>query len=711
MADNKHFTAEIAERFAFGAGISERLDKEKGIVRDVVLFAPKIEDGVFVSESGRMYAPEFIGNAAPALEGALSFPKHPARNNGGWEERDVREALGRIRRVRVDGNKIIGDFHVRKAKRDDVFDLIEEAWDTIGFSLFGDGIGYRDAKGRKVLTGFDPDVKRKPTADLVDCGAATTNVFESAPRELKQTSEEKVMEKQEVVQITDADKDKLKAEVMESLKPQLDRVAALESENARLNREGIVRQKLAESALPEKYVTNGLREQLMTCDEAKITDFIKEHKEAVANSIPVVKDMGAGSGAGEKKEMTKSIVEVAGHRGLKEVVREVAGGQGFGRDRDKDQAFVKKWNAEIAESLTDIKNTDPQIKKLRAKLVEQFSGTGLRNLFAECYGILPTTEADIRDTIRETAVDSTGFAVVTSGLLGMSMIEAYQLVAAQSVAEQLTTPYRTSKATEQIAGLTAPSGSAAVSEGAAYPDVAIDDKYVTLQQITKRGGAVKITREAVLYDMTGQLLMRANRIAEKEAYEEEKAGVHGIVDAANFRCWYPSGVMTTLWDETNMVGANALADYTDLEGAALKLLAQLDENGDRIENAENPFEILVPQALMFTARKIVGGDLNETNPAAANNIRGPNPWAATRVYVSKHLDSLSPTTWYMSGAGGFKRQYLKKITIPFEVVQIPAAEVNAVTQDIIGGVRVAWATKVQAIDRKYVIKSISAALS
>jgi hypothetical protein len=97
---------------------------------------------------------------------------------------------------------------------------------------------------------------------------------------------------------------------------------------------------------------------------------------------------------------------------------------------------------------------------------------------------------------------------------------------------------------------------------------------------------------------------------------------------------------------------------------------------------------------------------------------GGNPFAGSVRLMDSTLSTIQANTsavaggdpvgtWYISGAGGFQDAYVDKRVIPFEVVQIPQAEVQAVSADVIAGVKAAFKEDVVPRDpQKFIVKCV-----
>lgn len=366
---------------------------------------------------------------------------------------------------------------------------------------------------------------------------------------------------------------------------------------------------------------------------------------------------------------------------------------------ERDRRVAERFANEVAPVLNETEGDSG--KKAREAFFKNFS---LREAYVACTGDFPRM-----GHVKESAINSSAFSIITSAALSAKVIEGYDAVQGL-IGDMLVTPFNSTLIADLFPGFDSVSGIADVAEAAKYPDVTIGEKAVGDTTFSKRGAMVQITEEAILFDQTGQLLLRANAIGREIRLDREKAIVKGVLDQTNFRCYYPvvggSPTQTTLFDTDQTVASNALVDYTDIEKAALQFLTcAVDSNSNPIlDAAVAPYVVLVPKALEWTARNIANGTQIrvDTNSGALTTL-GPNP-VSVEVMTSPILDGISTSTWYMAGNGGFKRQFIEKIHMPLQVVPVPAAEINAVSNDIVGGVRARYKSKVFALDNKFVVK-------
>jgi len=304
-----------------------------------------------------------------------------------------------------------------------------------------------------------------------------------------------------------------------------------------------------------------------------------------------------------------------------------------------------------------------------------------------------------RDIHRKTVVfrESIGpaaFSVITSALINKMVIEGYstQLLPI----DKLCTNMPSNLPNEKVAGFTEMDEPKAIAPGGEYEDSDLTDKYVTTGEDTKYGRLLNITEEAVLFDQTGQLLTRASTIGERIINYKFKKIIYQITDTGT-DVYYPSGTATALYAAGNSQ-VNALADYTDINLAEVKLAAQTDDRGERIEFPENGKSLLVPSTLKATAWMIINATeiLKQTSPVK-------NPYAGLDWVSSTYLDSLATGTWYY---GFFKKAFFWKDTIPLQVLRQDGQQVgDSWKRDIVASFKVRFRGKLFAVSNVYIIKN------
>ena len=702
-----------------------RIDAEGGSIFEALAFGPKTMVGPYYQGASGLYSRGFFASLTAAIEGAYCWAKHPDKDQyGNAVPRDAKDAIARWTQVKESADQkgnpeVRGKWTLRKKSKED-YDVVLESPRSFAFSIFAPVKTKHDSQYGQIIDAVATESPWRPSVDLVEAGGANKNAIEAASQPQPTNKQESTMEAAEIQALID----KAVAGAQSSAK------AEFTSELAKMKRTQLVQEKLAAAKVSK--VSEGTLSVLQTMPEDKIDGFIAEQAKLLADLADAQGKVVTNQGhAQEDNQKNASFTcEVVGPRSMTGMVMEMAG-RGFATDASKDKAFAKQWVDRIGRRISNFADKTEETKKLRTMIQEKWALSGIRSLFTQMYGFTPSSPGEVGNVIpnytdsreinaAEAAIDNTGFTALNNTVLASIIINAYNATGGL-VADQLMMPYPTNHETENVPGFNEPTGIDVYAENAAKPDTAITNKYVTLQKLSKIGGRVFLTREAVFYDQTGLLLQRANTIGSQIALHREHILLAGIADTSSYTpvatpvttfAYYPSGSRTSLWTGVNTFESNALVDYSNIEKAINNLRKQTDSRGERLsDNNNTPYEILLPGDLEVTAQKIFTATNLETNPGGANNTRFNNPYSNIRVYVSNVLNSINPNTWYIAGAGGFSKQFIRKITFPLEVVPLPAAEVTTVTNDRVAGVAVMFAERCFAVDNKRVVRNTTGAMS
>ena len=153
---------------------------------------------------------------------------------------------------------------------------------------------------------------------------------------------------------------------------------------------------------------------------------------------------------------------------------------------------------------------------------------------------LDVRTSSIRD-IREAMVSSS-FPTITGELINNVFIREYDKATGNVL--RLVTERESTHAVETYAGITPGENGAYTEEGAPYSEIQIGEKYITIPNF-KFGKGVSMTREMVIFDLTGRLVERARRNGEFLGNQ-----------IARFICYR---LTDTAWDEVDVGGtSNAL---------------------------------------------------------------------------------------------------------------------------------------------------------
>lgn len=247
------------------------------------------------------------------------------------------------------------------------------------------------------------------------------------------------------------------------------------------------------------------------------------------------------------------------------------------------------------------------------------------------------------------AVTTASFKTITQNIVSAMSMEGY--TQEEFVFTNLTPSEFTPYNGERIPGITEMGDEAqVVPENEPYPLVGFSERWTDTPILQKRGKIVPVTREALFFDRTGQVAVRARNVRYWLAVNTEKRAIDCWIDEnggaknallGGHRWNYMGASIATYgnnsgthdWD--NLVATNALVDETDLDNAEQAADGLTDP--DTGEPIEVMFTHLVhTRGLTNTVHHIInGGLITRTNPGFATT-GVPTSSAASNRWFQKY---------------------------------------------------------------------------
>jgi hypothetical protein len=311
--------------------------------------------------------------------------------------------------------------------------------------------------------------------------------------------------------------------------------------------------------------------------------------------------------------------------------------------------------------------------------------------FRECFGEEAFTtlrNSDVSETarffrIQEAAggVSTAAFANVNRPFAYTAFLEPYQYPMMEFSKAIPTTPLPQGSAKFlRIPGVTNIGREALlVEEGDAYGLAGVSENYIETPEVVKRGKKVPVTKEALYFDRTGQLVEQCRKVGEAMALDREYRAVNAVVDIGESRAngfyryrWgkSPGGlqVIATYGDSAgnhnwdNLAASNAFTDFANMNTAWLRLMAQTDPfTGEPIYF--QPRHLLVGPSLAFSVPRVlqatittaVGGFPTSGNVSQStfdnpvNTVVGGLTPVGTKsmIYENQNTTASAATTWYL----------------------------------------------------------------
>lgn len=413
--------------------------------------------------------------------------------------------------------------------------------------------------------------------------------------------------------------------------------------------------------------------------------------------------------------------------------------------RDDIRAMVQSWGKGkfvrvFAALLEGRSATGEKIPKLRAEDVS------LRALWEGLVGPVDETLDSAKRAgafnylEMQEAIDATAFPSATGVLIASRVIEGYSN-AEGMIGDEMVTVMQSRLKSERVVGFTSLEGPEEVAESMPYAESSFEEKYVTTET-AKKGRILEITEEAIYFDQTGQILMRASRLGEMIREEREEIIVAGVLDVGGssgltvggrkYRTVYrPGGTATTLYStgNLNLVGSSTpvpLVDWTDIDEAMLHHAENIRD--DRAVSGERRPIIWMPKVLLVARKKaatgarilsateVRSGDI--TSGAGDQTISG-NPLKSIvgnlRVLSSPLMDYLAGVSgsqyndsddWFL---GDPKRQFVWQEIWPLQTFRAVQDDEARFRRDIVSRLKARYYGGFFALDHRHMLKVNAAA--
>lgn len=307
---------------------------------------------------------------------------------------------------------------------------------------------------------------------------------------------------------------------------------------------------------------------------------------------------------------------------------------------------------------------------------------------------------------RKEAVTSSLFPIALGAMIAAKGIEGYN--EQPYIGEQLVTTFDSKMKVDTIPGFTALDGPLEVDEGEEYEDSSFGEKFVTLEA-RKRGRILSVTEEAIIFDQSGQILMKAKGLGGRMKLDKETRILKGVIDILN-TVYKPSNVAEALYSagHGNLVVSNAMVDWQNIDTCLRQAAQMTDEKGNPI--AVNLSQLLIPRALWATAMRITNATMVRNQSATADPqmaTYSSSPFAGQfSPITSPILDGFSTSTWYM---GDFKRTFWYKQIFPLQTLAANPGSEDEFERDIKFRFKMREYGDVGAVDFRHVFKNIAAA--
>ncbi len=295
------------------------------------------------------------------------------------------------------------------------------------------------------------------------------------------------------------------------------------------------------------------------------------------------------------------------------------------------------------------------------------------------------------------------YTILTGGLIEVKILEAFQNPS--FIGEKLMPSEATKLNGQKVIGIN-PLGdvSARRAPGEPHPRTQYGERWIQTPETRENALAIDILKEAVFFDLTGDILRNASALGEQLAFRKELEIIDTVIGVTNSFNWKGTAYNTyanNLGYDNSLTG-NDLQDWTNVQSAWLKFSRFTDpDTAKRI--LINPNTILVSPGKVATANLILNATMTQRRTGAgsspAQTTSNPlnvsdtvsNPYSGMfNVITSPLLEQQlvasgltldqSTSTWFMLESGkSFK--YMQNY--PLQVQQASAQSYNMLDRGII----------------------------
>lgn len=325
--------------------------------------------------------------------------------------------------------------------------------------------------------------------------------------------------------------------------------------------------------------------------------------------------------------------------------------------------------------------------------------------------------ASLASILENDAVKTAAFSNISGQVFYNATLEAFMLE--EFVFSRLIPTVSTQLNGEKIAGIGGMGDKAEiVDEAAEYPMVGVNEDWIRTPETKKRGLVVPVTREAVFFDRTGELLARCAEVGEYLGLNKEKRAVDCVIDEnttahrynrkdAGATATYGNNSGTHDWD--NLEATNALVDWTDIDNAEQLLNSILDPNtgepivmgGRRMVIVTKSLELAAlrvrnaSEVTVHTGGYATSGNLTETK--VSNPVGGKFEVMTSRMVATRLA---TDTSWFY---GDPTKAFRYMENWPLAVVQAPSNSELEFTRDIVQRFKASERGQYATIEPRYMV--------
>lgn len=353
-------------------------------------------------------------------------------------------------------------------------------------------------------------------------------------------------------------------------------------------------------------------------------------------------------------------------------------------------AFERKYNP--SESPSGHRVAMVELRKTIKEAIEKKKLNRERVDFKRLYQTLVEDKPLI-----EGNVSSSAFPSIAGEIISSAMIEGYKAYPVNI--ENLVKTVPSKLKVSRVVGWTAIGSIVPLNERQPYPEINEPEAKEKTIRNKKHGGLLSLTKEAIFFDQTGDLVNRAREIGAEAERKRQEIILKKIIDADSDAL---SGSALYSAGNSNLITTNAL-DTDGWEAVHKNLLTKTDDSGESkpIWVFQGKPIMMVGANLWATATKLA---TNEFGPQGTGNLDKNLAKGMFDVMVNPYVATpLTNTTWHY---GWFKAQMRWEEVWPTEFFErVGQSHEDGFKEDVIQQFKVSWYGGAGAVDTRYVFEN------
>ncbi len=359
--------------------------------------------------------------------------------------------------------------------------------------------------------------------------------------------------------------------------------------------------------------------------------------------------------------------------------------------KDLYESFARANNAERSDR--DMRRANRAFTSRVMGLVKEGKLSLADFNFRELWEALVEAQAHRLGQDVEETVHSSAFPNISGEILSAAMIEGYNMFPTDAM--NLVRVVPSNMKTELSAGWTPVGAIRPIKEKGNYEEVEAPDEKVVLTDNNKHGGVISLTREAIKFDKTQQLVGKARGIGTEAARYKSQLILEGVIDKNSNV--YNRGTLYTGANARS--GADSALGTTGYEKADLALMNMVDERSNPIWVLGDRQVMMVPTALKSLAWKLKNNEYGPAGTALGNDKN----YAQNQFDIVVNPYQTNTARWHL---GAFARQFVWFEVWPLETFFRTGSEhEDGFFRDVVVQAKVGFFGGVGALDNKYVIQN------